>query len=379
TRTNAGGERVKPVGFERVFYDDFRADRVKPSTSGDSDLWAGPGFNIAVGVDAPLVTPGQKPEVYPYDAANKKQTLSLAKQGKRWRGSAFYSVNDLGHGYTWIGPKIFRIRCMFPKEDKKELAGGLFPAFWSYSTEWLFWRTTNRIECDWFEFDGQNGQWLNGISTHYHYPHVKSIFVKNPNSYKRYKVYGGELNEAKGKIPGGLFFWDGKFHTWEFVVDEEMTYINVTITGDDGKDRWVEVCRCKTAPTYLERLDLQLDYALKAKHGTPKTDQRQDFTVDWIEVLQKTRAIEKTPEPFTAKPTLTGKTNVGGSVVCQSNLKGVTDVRYYWFAYGYPLAYGVSNTWKITAAEAGKKLRCMVMAVGANSMPEAWSNELEIP
>ncbi|MGI6735691.1 MAG: hypothetical protein ACOX3C_05935 [Bacilli bacterium] len=82
------------------------------------------------------------------------------------------------------------------------------------------------------------------------------------------------------------------FHTWEFVVDRSDDLRERDHPRPDGKDRWVEVCRTKTAPTYLERLDLQLDYALKAKEGLPKTNERQDFIVDWIEVLQKTTAIE---------------------------------------------------------------------------------------
>ena len=376
TRVNAGGPRLEPRGFERVFYDDFRAPRVTASTSGEGDLWMGPGFNTAVGGDAPLVTPGRKPNTYPYDAENKRQILSLVKQGKRWRGSAFYSVNDLGHGYTWKGPKIFRIRCMFPDIPQKRLARGLFPAFWSYDPDYLFWRTANRIEVDWFEFDGQNGKWYNGMSSHYHYAHVKNIFAKNPKSYKRYKVYSGELTEKKGKIPGGLYFWDGVFHTWEWIVDRDMTYTNVTIRNKDGRDRWVEICRCKTSPTYLERLDLQLDYALKARHGTPESD-RQDFVVDWVEVLQRTDQLATIPKPFTARPKLSGAVAAGGTITCTPNLRGVTDVRYYWFADGYPLTWGARDTWTVTPAEAGKKIRCMVKAVGARSMPEAWSDVLE--
>ncbi|PTY01396.1 hypothetical protein DB346_13085 [Verrucomicrobia bacterium LW23] len=393
TRVNAGGPRVEPQGWERVFYDDFRAPRIKASTSGEGDLWQAPGFNIAVGVDAPLVTPGRKPEVYEHDAKAKKQVLSLANQAPgRWRGSAFYSVNDLGHGYTWRGPKVFRIRCMFPKADQKQLAGGLFPAFWSYDPASLVWRTGNRIEVDWFEFDGKNGGWLNGLSTHLHYPYHRTFFAKNPASYKRYKVYGGVLNEEKSKIPGGLFVWDGQYHTWEFVVDRETTYVNVTITDKDGQEKWVEICRCPTAPTYLENLDLQLDYALKGKNGLPKDGQRQDFVVDFVEVLQRTDALDATPgAPFTARPVLTssnsastsganpgaGVTAAGATITCEANLQGVSDVRYFWFADGYPLTWGPANTYTLTAADAGKSIRCMVKAVGALDMPEAWTAPLK--
>lgn len=377
-REHAGQLPLKVPGFERVFYDDFRAKRVTDSTSGAGDLWMAPGFNTAVGGDAPLVPASKKPDVYPYDAQDQKQTLSLVKQGTKWRGSAFYSVNDMGYGYTWKGPKIFRIRCMFPKLDQKDVGGGLFPAFWSYDPDFLFWRTANRIECDWFEFDGKNARWYNGVSTHYHYAHINNIFAKNPKSYQRFKVYSGELTEEKSKIPGGLYFWDGDYHTWEFVIDDKMFYVNVTIKDQSGKDQWVEVCRTLTSPTYLQRLDLQLDYALKAKQGLPKDDSRQDFVVDFVEVLQKTRQLDHVPDAFAAKPQILGHPLAGSTVTCRANVKDVTDIRYYWFADGYPLTYGPSNTCTITPDLKGKPIRCMVKAVGALNMPEAWTESVMV-
>jgi len=378
TRVNAGGPRVEPEGFVRVFYDDFRANRIRASTCGEGDLWVGPGFNPAVGGSAPLITPGEKPDAYVHDAENQWQILSLVPQGKRWRGSAFYSVNDLGHGYTWTGPKIFRIRCMFPKIAAKDLPKGLFPAFWSYGIDNIMWRTANRIEVDWFEFDGSNGRWLNGMSSHYHYAYINNIFAKNPKSYQRYKVYGGELTEEKSRIPGGIEIWDGNFRTWEFVVDEEMSYANVTIVDAAGHERWVENYRFPTSAISLERLNLQLDYALKDNHNLPTdgSGKRQDFVVDWVEVLQKDSAIATLPPPFTARPRLSGSTTVGSTITCDPHLDGVTDIRYYWFADDYPLTYGPKSTFTVTAAEAGKSIRCMVKAVGYRDMPEAWSDSL---
>ena len=376
TRSNAGGPRREPVGFERVFYDDFRADRIGESTGGAGDLWVGPGFNIAVGASIPLARPGDGSGAYTHDAKNRKQILSLVRKGDQWRGSAIYTVNDLGHGYTWRGPKVFRIRCMFPKQDPKTIMKGLFPAFWSYDPDFLFWRTGNRIEDDWFEFEGRNPYWYNGLSTHVHYPHVKTFFPKNRGSYKRQKVYGDQLTEAKSHIPGGLLVWDGQYHTWEFVVDRDWTYVNVTVLDKNGKDRWVEVCRCPTPDAYLRPLDLQLDYALKKARDSMKTKERQDFVVDWVEVLQKTADIESAPAPFTARPTLSGRVTPGQVIRCSVKAGDITDLRYYWFADGYPLTYGPDSTLKVTAAEAGKTIRCMVKAVGARNMPEAWSAPL---
>lgn len=376
TRQNAGGERLPPQGFEPVFIDDFQKFRIGLSTSGEGDLWMAPGFNTAVGGDAKLLGPGRTPDVYEFDAENGIQNSALREHNGKWYGSAFYSVNDMAQGYTWTGEKIFRIRCMFPKRAKNEVAGGLFPAFWSYGTEWLYWRTSNRIECDWFEFDGLNGTWYNGLSTHYHYPHVKSVFAKNNESYKRFKVYGGLLNEEKGKIPGGFFLWDGKYHTWEFVIDKDMTYVNLTIDDGRGGERWVEVCRVKTSPTYLERLDLQVDYALKAKQG--KAVIPEDFFIDRIEVWQKTEYINGIRPPFTALPELSGSAVPGGTIKCSVKAPGVTDFRYYWFADGYPLTYGDDPQLLVTDEMSGKKLRCMVMAAGARDTPEAWSDEIEV-
>ncbi len=379
TRVNAGGTRVYPDGFQRVFYDDFRAKRVSDSTASEGDLWMGVGFNVAVGADARLIKPEEEPDAYPHDAVNQKQNVSLVPQGNRWRGSAMYSVNDMGYGYSWKGPKIFRIRCMFPKIPQKDLPSGLFPAFWSYAIENTQWMSSNRIEIDWFEFDGANGAWLNGLSTHYHYPYYRgggNIFAKNTNSHNRFKGYGDPLDEKRSKIPGGIFMWDGQYHTWEFVVTEEMTYINVTIPDKNGNDRVVEVGRVPTAATYLEEVDLQINYAMKSKggKGEPKAAVRQDYFVDWVEVLQKTDQVEAIPAPFVARPEIT--LQAGNKVVCEANVEGISDLRYYWYADGYPLTYGADSSYTLTSDDIGKSIRCQVKAVGALDKPEAWSNTL---
>src|SRR5690606_6987276 len=120
--------------------------------------------------------------------------------------------------------KVFRIRCMFPKRSPEELAGGIFPGFWSYDNDFLFWRTANRIEVDYWEMDGQDGRWLNSFSSHFHYSHYRKNNIHNPKpeGYKRFKPYGGLMTEQESKIPGGLYVWDGQYHTWEVVIDREM-------------------------------------------------------------------------------------------------------------------------------------------------------------
>lgn len=85
-RINGGGERVATDDFERVFYDDFRNNRVKASFSGESDLWSAPGFNPAVGASAQLMPPSETFNVYPHDEDEKNNLFcyeNKTKDGKR--------------------------------------------------------------------------------------------------------------------------------------------------------------------------------------------------------------------------------------------------------------------------------------------------------
>lgn len=376
TRSCTGQPREdRTQGYERVFFDDFRAFRIADSRSGAEGPWMAPGYNTAVGGKAPLLAPGRDPDVYPHDDDRGIQTFSLARKGDRWYGSAAYTVNDMGQGYSWAGPKVFRVRCRFPAApDGATLPKGLFPAFWSYGTEYLYWRTSNRIECDWFELEGANPRWLNGLSTHLHYTHVKNPHVRRADSYPRFKLMGAELKEELVGIPGGIRFWDGAFHTWEFAVGPDLTVISITVpdAGAPGGERWIELCRGQTSPTYLEPLFLLFDYALKTTDGMPADGARCDFDVDWVEVLQRTEDIERLPSAFAERPALRKNAT---ALYCSAHTPGVTDLRYYWFADdGYPVTFGASARLPLDRLPAGtKSVRCMVKAAGALDQPEAWT------
>lgn len=78
----------------------------------------------------------------------------------------------------------------------------------------------------------------------------------------------------------------------------------------------------------------------------------------------------------TDSATLHGKVSVGEVITCEAHIDEVTDLRYFWFADGYPLTWGPNNTYEVTTEDTGKTIRCMVKAVGAMNAPEAWSAAL---
>ena len=138
--------------------------------------------------------------------------------------------------------------------------------------------------------------------------------------------------------------------------------------------------RCQTLDLFLEEVFLIINFTIHTSERYQKMEHmnRVDYVVDWVEVLQKTAEIEKLPEPFSARPELTGEMKAGGKVTCVPHAKGIADLRYFWYADGYPLTYGPAHTYILGQAEAGKNIRCMVKAVGARNMPNAWSRPVPV-
>lgn len=157
------------------------------------------------------------------------------------------------------------------------------------------------------------------------------------------------------------------------VIGRTLYRLNQT-TADATSALYLGTTNNLNTNTILVGADIHINMALKNRYGAPK--HQEDLTVDFIEVMQKSEQLQVVPAPFTAKPQLSGSATAGNTVTCTPNVKDVTDLRYYWFADGYPLTWGTSNTFKISDAEAGKQIRCMVKAVGAVNAPEAWSDTL---
>lgn len=370
------GKRVEDrPDFQRVFYDDFKMESVAASNiaAGSAATFFAPGWNSAVGASAQLLPPGNRLELYKQTINNESDgtlTLSLKHQNK-WFAPAIYTINDAGQGHSWEGEAIFRLRCRMQTYSK--VPGGLFPAFWCYALEPLFVRHLERVEIDFWEFDGKNPWWLNGGSSHVHsaaYPGKLGHLLKDA---KRFKVWGGELKADRLGTRKDFTPWDGEWHTWELTTEKELTTLSVSLERD-GVEEMVELYRCPTPKEYLERRYVIVNYALRLEDGEPDRNTSHDLDIAYFEVLQKTEYVESFSPPFLKLPVILDVPRVGESLRCDPGLSpDAQDVWYHWYVDGRPRAVSPAPTFTPDIGDLGKDLRCMVKVVGSYGQPQAWS------
>lgn len=375
-------------GWVRVFVDDFGlhprpgARALNRSSVGDStadvdagrQIWFAPGTNSAVGGKAICKDGNDRPfpEVYVHDPQAGTMTMRLycadpGKPGKpnRWRNAQFSSVNEAGVGYSWAGPKGFRVRAKLINRGPE-----LFPCpIWFYNLEHLMWRTGERVEFDIVELDDA---WDNYGATHVHSGAIKGLFGHSAVDTMKKSTVPEEqrsLKLAAGAKVCGVDAWDGEFHTWEVWIDRDLTCINV-----DG----MEVARASTAVEYLERLYMYVDVSLKDEKGMDES-KSYDLVVDRIEAFRPATEVDALPgAPFTSRPVLAGDAAPGGTVRCTANVSGCSDVWYYWHVDGQPRGFGTASTYTVLPEDRGGSLRCMVKAAGATDQPEAWTAALPV-
>jgi hypothetical protein len=366
----------------RVFLEDFRkpasagADAINGSTVGDStsdkdagkQVWYAPGPNAAVGGKAESRDGKTQPfkDAYVPDFAGNTLTMRLYSPGPgKWVNSQMSSVNGVGVGYSWSGPKGFRVRVKWDN-----VGPGLFPCpIWFYCLNYLFWSDEERVEFDIVE---PEPKWENYGATHIHNNVFKGLYGHSANDTMKKTTVPKEVWSQKmdsGLHVAGVNPYDGNYHTWEVWIDDKMTYINV-----DG----IEVGRTETTPEYLMRLYMYINTGLKDANGMDAT-KSYDMVVSKVEGFEPAESVDATPgAPFTGRPTLAGTPQVGSTLTCTANVKGCTDIWYYWHSDGYPRGFSRSNTYTVLPDDKGAPIRCMVKAVGAKDEPESWTAPLVI-
>lgn len=281
-QTNAikATHRAEPApstaGYVTVFEDNFATNSIVDHTLGPigSNWYAPTHLGSIVGVDALAQKVTDLPSTYVHDPVAQTMSLRLVHNGSNWRTGCFASVDLNGQGRTW-GKGIFEIRCKFPLMPTGPRPG-FFPAFWAYGRDQLFWRTRNRLETDFWEYDGLNGAYINVTQL----VHASTLPYAHPDvlvSDVSTKMFGYEVSPTNG-FPAKIDIYDGQYHTWYFQIEDDLTYMVL-----DG----LEVGRCPTVPELTAQKYIMVDFAYRSGQGVADKTKVYDMTIDYIRVRQK--------------------------------------------------------------------------------------------
>jgi beta-glucanase (GH16 family) len=363
--SNRGKPAPAISGYATVFFDDFKENTVVDDLKGaPSSNWYAPTQVVGIGVHAKAQRRSGLPSSYVHDPANHTLALRLL-HSNGWKTGAFASVNNNGQGRFW-SKGIFEIRARLPELPTPR--PGFFPAFWAYGREHLFWRTRNRLESDFWEYDGLDGTYIN-ISQHIHKPTLggysdSGILTKDV----RYKIAGYRLDSSNG-FPRTIDIYDGKFHTWYAQIEDGYSYFVI-----DGQ----EVARVPTTPELAAPKYIMVDFAYDKNKGraAPDVSQTYDMVIDYIRVRQKIADLQQIPAGFDALPALSGNGAPGNSLTVIPKTRA-KHIEYRWYRDGVPIVGEVGASYLLRADDSGHKIRCHVCALSLLDQPAAWTSESE--
>ena len=359
------GEAAPPIrGYTTVFFDDFDSNTVVDDSKGaQASIWYAPTSLANVGVDANAQRISASPSSYVHDAASHTLALRLLNKG-RWRTGAFSSVNNNGQGRFW-GKGIFEIRARLPKIAAPR--PGFFPAFWAYGKEHLFWRTRNRLETDFWEYDGLDGAYIN-ISQHVHKPKLSYADPHIATGGVHRKIAGYQVDPSNG-FPATIDIYDGEFHTWYAQIEDDYSYFVI-----DG----LEVARVPTRPELAAKKYIMVDFAYDENkgRGQPDPSQTYDMVIDYIRVRQTETDLARVPPAFSALPALSGRASPSQKLTVVPNVVA-SQIECLWYRDGVPIVGETGTGYELGSQDIGHKIRCHVRAVSVLDQPEAWTPESE--
>lgn len=361
-KTSHRGQPAPAVsGYTTVFFEDFLTPAVVSDKSLQGPSFYAPGHLDTVGASATTQDVTVTPSTYIHDGASALSLRMLFSS--RWRTGSFTSINKAGSG-RWWGKGIFEIRCKFP--NLPDPRPGFFPAFWAYARPHLLWRTRNRLETDFFEYDGLDGTWIN-TTQHVHDPSLKTLATSNGpilSNDTRYKLFGQKVAPVNG-FPVTVDIYDGQYHTWYVQIEDDYTYVVI-----DG----VEVGRVPTSPELSADKYIFVDWAYVPNKGRGTIDPAQtyDMTIDYIKVMQKENSLQAVPTGFSALPSLAGNATVGSTLTVTPNTAG-SYLEYYWYRDGVPIPTAITASYIPASDDVGHTIRCQVRNMSIDTQPCGWS------
>ena len=223
------------------------------------------------------------------------------------------------------------------------------------------------------ELAGYHPSWINVVQ-HVH-PNVLGVpeepAIEKQNKFE--KIAGYPLNSENGFpnfLGAGESLFDGEFHTWYMRIDEDLTYVVV----DD-----LELVRVPTARELVQPKYIMTNLAYDSKHGSREAVESEtfDMKIDYIRVRQRESDLEVVPEGFAARPTIAGAGEAGEMLTVGAHA-AASQIDYFWYRDGIPIADALGATYVPTVADIGHKIRCQVRALSLRDEPDAWTGEISI-
>jgi hypothetical protein len=356
-REHSGKPALPLTGYTRVYLEDFRANTLGAGgrVSTNAPTIYAQGANPAVGGDGATKNPFLEDCPAPvYEWEPGTLTLSNKYYNNRWNAAALTSVSNSMHGRSWPGGYVFRTHCTYTPD----IDGKLFYGEWGYGIDFRHYHHIPRFEFDFNEPDAENRMWANYFSVHNHKPFIGGTDMGH------HKIVSTELTKANG-WPIDLDHFSGKRVTREVRVDPDFTYLNIGLVGGD----LIELLRFPTPPGAMERWYFMVNTCIK-NSGAWEPDRSKTYwlKVHGIEVWQRDQVVNAVPDAFTERPKL--RVEAGTAHVDAMLREPLDFIEYVWCgADGYTLGYTLTPSFPAAGVA-----KCLVRAIGATDMPEAWSN-----
>lgn len=358
------------TGYSTVMFDDFvNPSVVSDSSAEGSNIWFAPTWLSGIGVFAGAQAVSASPSSYVHDAGATTMSLRLL-YNSGWKTGAFASLTKNGQGRCW-GKGIFEIKFKFRKNGVDGAIPaprpGLFPAFWSYGAEHMFWITRNRLETDFWEYDGLDGSYIN-ISQHVHVGNISfsdpGVVAPGPDR----KIAGYPVSTATDPdFAGTIDIYDGNYHTYYMQIEDDYTYMVL-----DGE----EIARCQTSAELAADKYILVDLAYDPAMGAAaiNTADTYDMVIDYIKVQQKETQLAAVSAAFSARAAISGIARDGQTLSVTSNTTG-SQIHYRWYRDGVPIVGAITNTYLLATADIGHKVRCYVQNLSLDTKPFSWTVE----
>lgn len=368
------------VGLVPTFFDDFTSTTWGTDVATtDAAIWRGPSWATTIGVSA---TNAAGNDATAFTQSGSEIRLRLYHNGSNWVAPVLMTIDKNGRGRFWECGRIeWKQRAVVPTPADPP---ALRPALWGYDRDHLIFRTRNRLEYDFVEYDGgstagSNPGYVN-TTVHSHAPTIDASVV-GVSAEDNHKALGRNtsynLNTGDG-FPFTMDFWNGSNYWMAWVINPDGTFwMEVSANGTD----WYRTFDMPALSTLLRPKNIIINNAVDTTNvviaggAPPSTSEVYDVFIDYVRVMEPESFLATVKDGFTAQPTISGTGTLGQTLTVVPNAASSTHLEYDWIdGLGRPLLGEVGSTHVVTSNDvATGAVRCRVTNYNHKARPYMWS------